>query len=164
MSFVPLTTGEIATGEPVTTATATKIKDNFDDHEERLQVAELSSASYPPIIFRVNGYYNVVSSLLKTTNNFDLTILGARILIDIAGTSGITEIDLLRKRGVGAWESIFTTQPTVAFGAGDNSLSTDTILDPTKVDLEVGDILRLDITSAQVGGKGFLVRIDYNRA
>jgi hypothetical protein len=163
MSFTAISSGEIASGEPVAYTTQTKIKDNFDDHETRLLAIEAGSFSYAPIILRMNGVYDVVDSILKTTINFDLTITGARLLIDEAGTSGTTEIDIQVKSGVGAYASIFSTQPTSVYTDGDDFLSTDGVLDPTKVELVAGDIIRLDITSAQVAGSGFLVRIDYER-
>ncbi len=164
MPFIAITTGEITSGEPVSFATQTKIKDNFDDHEARLQIAETASASFAPIILRVGGYYVVTTGVIKTTTNYSLTILGARILVDTAGSSGTVEIDILRKRGVGAFTTIFNTKPSVLYSAGSDALSTNADLNPTMVGLQAGDIFRLDITSAQVNGKGFLVRIDYNRS
>jgi hypothetical protein len=166
MAFDPIDTSEITAGEPVSTLTQTKIKDNFDDHEERLQTAEGSVAVYPPIIFRVNGRYGLageIEGLLKTTANFSLTITGVRILIDVAGSAGTTEIDLLRKRGGDPFESILSSRPQIDYTEGDDALSDNAVLDLTKVDILAGDILRLDLTSVQTDGKGFLVRVDYNR-
>lgn len=167
MSFVPINSSEISPGKPVASTTQTKIKENFDDHEARLQAAEVGSSSYPPIVLRVNGFYSYATQLtgvIKTTTNFALAILGVRILVDKAGTAGTLEIDIKRKRGAGAWESVLTTKPTIGYAAGDDALSVAGVLDPTKVNILAGDILRLDITSVQTGGKGFLVRVDFNRS
>jgi hypothetical protein len=166
MSFSPVTTNEITTGEPVTNATQTKIKNNFDDHEARILAVETgSSAVYPPIIMRWGGEYTgrTIQNLLRTTLNFNLTITGIRLLIDGCGTSGTTEVGLSWKRGVGSWTSICTTNPSVAFSAGDDSISSNTVLNASNVDLQAGDLLRLDVISTQVNGSGFLVRIDYNK-
>ncbi len=163
MSFTPITTGEIASGEPVASTTQTKIKENFDDHESRLGVVETASVTFVPIILGVNGVPFVMDGVLKTTTNFSLTVTGIRILVDQAGSAGTLEIDVQRKRGVGAWESIFTVLPSIAYTAGDDALSSAGTLDVDVVDVEAGDILRLDITSIQTDMRNFLVRIDYNR-
>jgi hypothetical protein len=163
MSYVDLTSGEIASGEPVATTTQNKVKDNFANHEERIENLEASVVDFLPIVLSVGGWYSANTNVLKTTANSSLTIIGVRILINTAGASGTTEIDLLRKRGAGSYESILTTKPSVAYTAGNDALSSNAVLDATKVDIEAGDILRLDITSAQVTANSFVVRIDYNR-
>jgi hypothetical protein len=162
MAFVPITSGEIASGQPVSTTTQTKIKNDLDDHETRLETLEISISSALPITLRVNGFYGVFNSVLKTTADGALTITGVRLLIDVAGTAGTTEIDIKKKRGSGSYTSIFTTLPSVAFSAGNDAISTNGIVDLTQVGVQAGDILRLDITSTQTAGLSFLVRIDYN--
>lgn len=171
MAFVPITTAEITTGEPVKSSTQTKIKDNFDNIDSRITSLEGGSNTvYPPIIMRVNGFYGEAGELtipavgfLKTTMNFNITITGVRILIDSAGSSGTTEVDLKYKRGAGSYTSIFTTKPSVLYTAGSDSISSNAVLNPTEVNLQAGDILRLDLTSAQAGASGLTVRIDYSK-
>jgi len=167
MSFTAITSGEIESGKPVRSDTQTKIKDNFDDHESRLQSLEGgASTTYPPLILRVNGPYSLygaLTSILKTTTNFPITITGVRLLIDTAGSAGITEIDVKYKRGGGSWTSILTTLPSVSYTAGNDALSSNGVVDVSESELEAGDIIRLDTTSVQTGGVGFLVRIDYAR-
>lgn len=172
MSFTALNTGEVASAQPVTTTLLDKIRTNFDDHEDRITAVEDSLSEDPPIILRVNGYYSALGAsssstyypngLLKTTLNLDITITGVRLIIDDAGSGGTTEIDLKYKRGVGAYTSIFSTKPSVASGAGDDATSSNAVLDGT-IELEAGDIIKLDTTSVQTNGRGFMVRIDFNR-
>lgn len=168
MSFSALTSTEIATGKPTSNSLLTKVKDNFDDHESRIQVVESGGAvTYPPIIMRVNGkYYDLgaTTGLLKTVTNFDLTITGVRIYVDNAGSSGTLTCDIKVSSGGGAYTSIFTSLPSVAHSDGDDAVSTNAILDATKVDLLAGDIIRLDTTSSQVQGTSFMVRIDYTKS
>lgn len=167
MAFTTITTAEVAVGEPVRNDTQTKIKDNFDNHETRIIAVESGNTTvYPPIIFRVNGSYNQLltpgTNILRTTMNFNLTVTGARLLIDNAGVSGTTEIDLLYKRGAGAWTSILTTKPSLTSASGSNSISTNTVLNSGQVALQAGDLLRLDITSSQdATATNFMVRVDY---
>lgn len=162
MSFDTLTTQEITAAEPVASTMLTKVKNNFDDHEDRIQELEATVTEGLPIIFRVNGYYFAKNGVLKSTANSSLTIIGVRILVDVAGSAGILEIDIQRKRGGGSYESIFSSKPTASYSSGNDYLSAGT-LDLTKVDIVSGDILRLDITSSQTNGQGFLVRIDWER-
>lgn len=169
MTYVPLTTAEIATGQPVSNETATKIKNNFDSLDSRTTTLEGGGNTvYPPLIFRVNGLYGEsgdlaipAANLLKTTLNFNLTVTGCRILIDEAGISGVTEIDLKYKRGAGAYTSIFTTKPSVDYSAGNDSTSTNAVLNGSEVNLQAGDILALSITDAQKRAKNLIVRLDF---
>jgi hypothetical protein len=166
MAYVPINASEITTGEPVTNTTQTKIKDNANNHETRILSLEGGGNTiYPPIILRVNGTYNgcVYESILKTTLNFNLVITGIRLLIDTAGTSGTTEVNLKYKRGAGSWVNILTTNPSVIYSAGNDALSTNAVLNTSNVNLQAGDIVRLDMISAQSGARGFLVRIDFNK-
>lgn len=167
MSFTAITTPEVTSGKPVTADVGLKIKDNFDDHESRLLSIEGGAGTtYPSIVFRVNGpYYHgwsgTITGLVKSAVNFSITITGVRLIIDTAGSSGTTEIDVKFKRGGGSWTSILSTKPTVAFGAGDDATSSNGVVDAANNDLLAGDLLRLDLTSVQTGGSGFTVRIDY---
>lgn len=166
MSYTPITSTEIETGAPVSNTTQTKIKDNLDSLEERVSVVENGGAViYPPIIFRVNGLYEsaVGQRIVKTTANFNLAITGVRLIIDTAGTSGTTEVNLLYKRGAGAYTSVLTTRPSVAFGAGNDAVSSNTVLNPGEVNIQTGDILAIDLTSVQTNGRSFMVRVDYNK-
>lgn len=166
MSFTSITVQEIAVGESVSNGTMTKIKDNFDNIDNRLTTVEGGGATtYPPIVFSVSGnpaYLNIpYTGFLKTTCNFNLTITGVRLITDIAGSSGSTEIDLKFKRGSDPYISILLTKPSLSYTTGNDSVSTNAVLDSTYVNLQTGDILRLDITSAQTASKNFIVRVDY---
>ena len=171
MAFTALSSAEISTGEPVKNSTQTKIKDNFDNLDSRVTSLEGGSNTvYPPIIMRVNGDYGVsgnltipATAILKTTMNFNLTVTGVRLVIDQAGTSGTTEIDLKYKRGAGAYTSILSTKPSVLYSAGNDTTSTNTVLNPSQVNLQAGDILSLDLTQAQSKAVGMMVRIDYTK-
>ena len=167
MAYVEITSGEITSGEPVTNGTQTKIKDNLIAHESRITSLEGGSAVvYAPIIFRVNGQYDTLgatSGVLKTVANFNLTITGVRIYIDTSGSSGTTEIDIKYSRSGGAYTSILTTKPSVAYSAGHDAVSSNAILDVSQVNLQTGDIIRLDTTSVQTAGRSFMVRIDFSK-
>lgn len=167
MAFTALNTSEIATGEPVSNTTQTKIKENFDNLDGRMTTLEGGGSTvYPPIILTVGGGYqsmNGAVGIVKTTCNFNLTVIGVRLLIDRAGSAGTTEIDIQYKRGGGAWTSILTTKPTVAYTAGNDSISTNAVLNPGEVALQAGDIIRLNLSSVQSYARTFSVRIDFSK-
>ena len=165
MSYNAVTTPEIAVGEPVKNSTLTKVKDDLIDHESRIVSLEGGSAVvYPPIEMDIRGYYadqGAASDWCRHHPNFDITLTGARLYIGTAGTAGTTEIDILVKSGGGAFTSIFTTKPSVAFGAGSNSVSVNGVINPAMANVLAGDIIRLDTTSVQTDGHNLEVRIDY---
>jgi hypothetical protein len=168
MSFTTIGSSSIATGEPGTNTLWTQVKDNFDNHETRISDVESGNTTvYPPIILCFNGDYTSLNGLvgvIKTTLNFNLTVTGVRLLIDKCGSSGTTEIDIKFKRAAGAWTSILTTKPTVAYGAGDDAVSSNGVVNGTYDDLQAGDLLRVDITSVQAHGRTFYIRLDFNKA
>lgn len=171
MAFIPITTEEITTGEPVSSSTQTKIKNNFDNIDNRITSLEGGGNTiYPPLIMRVNGTYGEpgdlqipANNILATTLNFNISITGVRIIIDKAGVSGQTEIDIKYKRGPGTFTSIFSTKPSISYSEGDYATSTNAVLNPSEVNLAAGDILALSITEAQMRAIGMTIRIDYSK-
>lgn len=167
MSFTTIGSSSIATGEPSTNTLWTQVKDNFDNHETRISDVEAGNTTvYPPLIFYYQGDYtslNGAVGMLKTTLNFNLTVTGVRLLIDKCGSSGTTEVDVKFKRAAGAWTSIMTTKPTVAYSAGDDAISSNGVVNGTYQDLQAGDLLRVDLSSVQAHGRGFYLRLDYNK-
>ena len=166
MAFTTITTAEIAVGEPTKNTTWTKVKDNFDDLDSRVDALSLDSAQ-APIIMRVNGNSGLLTlpytGFLKTTISFDLTITNIYLYIDQAGGSGTTEVDILFKRGAGAWTSVLTTKPSVAYTAGNDAISSNAVLNGSYTSLLAGDLIRMDITSSQVSCRNFYVRIDFTK-
>lgn len=165
MTYVPIAPSEIASGEPVSSTVATKIKNNFQNHEDRITAAENGNLTvYQPIMFSVYGSYSPkagASEVLVTTANFNLTITGVFLIIKTAGSSGTTEIDLKYKRGSNPWQSVFSTKPSLAHSAGNYARSTNGVLDPTYVEIEAGDLIAIDLPQAQVNANTFFVRVDF---
>lgn len=167
MAFTSLTTGSIATGEPVTNSMLTQIKTNLDDLDTRVTNLDLTVA-FQPLMFEVLGNYSWKSvtdsiGILKTTIGFNITITGVFLIIKTPGSSSSTEIDLKVSRAGGAsYNSVMTTKPSVAYSAGADAISTNGVVNPSYVNCLAGDILRLDVTAMQAGSPdGFIVRIDY---
>lgn len=81
MAFTALTSGQIASGEPVTTDLWTKTKDNFDDHESRIGTLEIAinTNEYDAIV--ANPAISGFSTHLTLTTAISAVTAGARILV-----------------------------------------------------------------------------------
>lgn len=151
MSYVALSTTEIETGDPVSADLWEKVRANFVDHESRLSSIEAATQTFEPIKFVARGAFALVS-LPFTGEDFhriftNITLTAARLLVPIAGSAGTWDFDVQYKRGGAAFASIFSTRPSVAFGAGDYAVSSNAVMTTTA--LLVGDILRFDVRGAQ---------------
>ncbi len=162
MAFVAITSAEIATGEPTSTLTATKIKDNFDDHETRISGNESSVGTFAPIRFLVNGdsfRLGSLDGLVHERVNFDLTLSAARIVLLELGPApgGTITVDCEFKRGVSAFATIFSSLPststTTQFTVRSGTLSTTSLL--------AGDILRVNLDSAMSDLFSWVLELDY---
>lgn len=168
MAFITIPTASISAGKPTKQELFTTIKDNFDDHESRITTVENTVSNTLPIEFNLNGLYwryaTPQTGVAKIRITVAINILAARLFIYQAGTIGTTEIDILTKVGAGAFTTIFTTRPSVAFGAGDHAVSTNGILTSSPLAIAANTILRLDVTSAQTNADSAVIQIDYEVA
>lgn len=152
MAFLTIPSSTIEAGDPVTQDLWSLTKDNLDDHETRIVSVEGGgNVVYVPSHWNVQGYYGDWQTFIRTGTvriPFNIDILGGRLLTNVAGTGGDTEIDFLFKRGAGAFTTIFSSKPTSNFSAGDNDLASGTL---NVTSLLLGDLLRMDITASQTG-------------
>ena len=153
MAFTVIDPSIIEAGDPTTQDLFNTVRLNFDDHETRLTSVEGgSSVNYIPFYWNLNGYYGEFVTLDNAVGvirlPFNITLLGGRLLVNTAGTSGSTEIDFKYKRGAGAWTSVFSTKPVLSFSAGNDSIDSG-VLSTTA--LLIGDLVRMDLTSSQNG-------------
>lgn len=163
MAYVAISTTQIETGDPVTNALMEKIRANFVDHETRVSDLEAALQQYPAMQFKVRGassLYVPVTGVehIRLFNN--ITLVGGRVFVFVAGSAGTVEIDVQYKRGGAAFASIFSTKPSVAFGAGDYALSSNGVLSVTELD--IADILRLDVVTSQTDCEEFDVYLPFN--
>ncbi len=158
MVYDDIDSSEIEAGDPVKQELFNKIKENFTNHESRLVAVESGvTTAFMDWPWNVWGDYSdvgIISQRMITRIPLNITISSGRLLVHTAGSSGTTEIDFLFKRGGGSWTSIFSTKPSVAFGAGSNAISSNSVLNLSNVSLQSGDLFRMDITAVQTGGIG----------
>lgn len=162
MAYSEITAAQIETNKPTANGLFTKVRNNFIDHESRISDLEAGIQTFNPISFKVVGGASIYAPRtaiehVRLFNNITLT--GGRIFVFVAGTAGTVEIDVQYKRGAAAFASIFSTKPSVAFGAGDYALSSNGVLSVT--DLNVGDILRLDLITGQTDCEEFDVYLPF---
>lgn len=163
MPYEVINSTQIETGDAVTNELWSKVKNSLDDHEDRISDLEAGASAREPLAFYVKGNYVSFGALTgvafrRLFSNIVLT--AGRIWVVDAGASGTLEIDIQYKRGGGAFTSIFSTRPSVVYSNGDYYISTNGVLSTT--DLQAGDILRLDIVTAQTGNEEFHVYLSYD--
>lgn len=168
MAFTALTSAQVASGKPVTTTLMDTTRTNLDDHESRIATLEASLGTPYPIEMAVAGpytHFGAETGVVFTRIPYAMNVTGTKLIIQIAGGSGTTEVDVLYKRGAGSWTSLFSTKPSVGYASGDYAVSSNAVLTSTPVALQAGDLLRLDISTAQgVSANGFLVQVEHERA
>ena len=117
-----------------------------------------------PLHFHVSGpldIFDLETELDVQRINFDITILAGRLLTHTAGSGGSNEIDILFKRGAGAWTSIFSAKPSTAFGAGNFALGTGVL---SVTSLLAGDLLKVNVTAVQSGGISLIGILEFEAA
>lgn len=163
MSYEQINTSEIETGDPVTADLWEKVKNSLDDHEDRVSDLEAGASAREPLAFYVKGNYSsfgAVTGVAYRRLFANITLTGGRLFIIDAGSSGTTQIDIQYKRGVAAFASIFSTLPSAVYSDGDYFLSTNGVLSVTQ--LLAGDVLRLDISTSQIGNEEFHVYLPFD--
>jgi hypothetical protein len=157
MAFTSLSNTLIQVGKAVKKEIFQVIKDNFDDHETRINNVEAGTISL-----------NLFNGVVKPTSNFlhkgiayyyisgNAIVTEAFIQIfEKDSFTGTLEIDILKSstdNDDDNFVSIFTTKPSINFAtAADFDESINQVLG-SGASLASGDILRLDITAMPTKG------------
>lgn len=162
MAYTAITSTEIQASKAIKQELWQKVKDNFDNHETRIGTLEASLSNFRPIEFVLVGYLGDIGAktdIMIDRVNFNITLNAARLIQQTAGSSGTTEVDVLYKRGAGAFTSIFSTKPSLTSAAGNLAVSTNAVLSTTA--LLAADFLRFDLTSVQVGAQGIVLQLEF---
>lgn len=152
MAYTSLTSADLVSKKPVKQELWTTVKNDLDDHETRLLALEATGLIVPPIQFIVQGthyFFGAQTGVCFVRVPYSITLTDAKLYIPDVGSSGTLEVDIQKKSGAGAFATVFSTKPSLAFGAGDHSTSTNAVLSVTTV--TAGDFLRLDISQVQTG-------------
>lgn len=121
-------------------------------------------AAQRPIQFSASGPYYVEGPQQGVAFErvpFDLSISSARLKAWYAGISGALRLDVMRSLDGGlTWESIFSVLPGLSYTTGDFAEVLGE-LNPAKVLLPAGSLLRLDIVDVQQGGDSFVLELGF---
>lgn len=167
MAFTTIPSALINVGKAIKKEIFTYVKDNFDDHESRLNTLEAGGAS---VIEVFNDLVSVSSADTYTGVDYFVcfsptTIDTVEIRIFAKGsiTSGTLEVDILKSTSdtdPTNFSSIMTTKPSIDFSIASNySKSTNAVINSAVSSLNQGDILRLDITSIPTGLSEFIITV-----
>jgi len=163
MAFVTLDSNNLEVGDPVTTDILTQIKSNSDDHETRVALLEGGASKVQivnELVLNAGQYVSTTTfqGLVYWKADRAFTLTQAKVAIFTSGSSGTLEIDMLKSSTIGGvYTTVFSTKPSLAFGAGNNIESSNAVFSTTAI--SQGDYLRIDITSFQAPQNKFLIQI-----
>ena len=153
MSFISIPASIITVGSAIKKELWDYVKNNFDDHETRLNGIETNAAKIPVMKFYVlnAANFSTATGLYYWESNDNFTITNAYIQIFEKGSlSGFFEIDIKKSTTTldgASFSSIFTTKPKITFStASDYSKSTNQVFNVPQITVAPGNYLRLDVT------------------
>lgn len=163
MAYTPIPTGSIRVGDPITKELWDLLRSNFEDHEERLTVlgggsgkislfnTDIKIGSNASGILTGVLYYEVLQSCIITEG-------AIRLFTKSPATTGSLTVDIKKNTSTNpsGFNSIFSVAPTISMAAADYSRNAGTI-NPAMQTLNVGDILRVDITALPAGLQRFML-------
>lgn len=159
MAFQVIDPNEIDVGDPIKKELFDKIKNSLDDHEGRIDELETGARKVGVFKFPVlnaasaNSFTGI--AYYRADENFTLTS-GSIIIFEKGSLAGSLEIDL-RKSVTNlddiSFTSVFTTRPKITMStAVDYEESSNQVFDNTKIQINEGDYLRLDVTQLPTNG------------
>lgn len=159
MPFSTISSLAIAVGSAIKKELWDKVKDNFDDHETRINSVETIQKKVSVMKFDFRNAASIISTngvyYWESEDTFTLTSAFLRIY-EVGSLTGDLEIDIKRSTtdlDDSSFFTIFTTRPSIDFStASDYDESINQVFDPGQIDISPGDFLRLDITSFPSGG------------
>lgn len=163
----PMQSNQLVSRRPVSESLVQRLSGN---------VNLLIDQGYHPVMFKANGPYRAASLLNRVDGfyrwRFRAMIINVTLFNGDVGTSGTTEIDILRftaPGGVGT--SIFSTKPSCSSGAGQNAWigvgetqagMVAPVLTSLPLIVDAGDVLQLKLLSVMLGNpRDLQVQIDY---
>lgn len=159
MAFSAISSLAIAVGSAIKKELWDKVKDNFDDHETRIDNLETVATKVPVIKFyclNASSFSNATGlHYYESDTNFTITNAFVRIF-EKGSLTGFFEVDIKKSTtnlDSTSFISIFTTKPKITFAsASDYDASTNQVFDSGQIAVAVGDFIRFDITQAPTSG------------
>lgn len=152
MAYIEIPESLTGIGKPFKKELADKIRNNFIDHEARLQGLTLGSA---PIVVFNDVVVNASSAStftglahFRASSAFSVSLVQIGIFTKGSIVSGTVSVDIKKAATLaGPWVSILTSQPTINFATAVDYDTATGILDGSNQTVAQGDYLRLDVTA-----------------
>lgn len=140
MAFSTISSLAIAVGSAIKKELWDKVKDNFDDHETRINSVETIQKKVPVMKFDFRNSASITSAngvyYWESDDTFTLTNAFLRIY-EVGSLTGDLEIDIKRSTtdlDDSSFFTIFTTKPSIDFAtASDYEESTNQVFDPGQI-------------------------------
>lgn len=148
----------IKVGDPITKEILNLLKNNLDDHEERLST--LAGGSGKIVFFNdlvvVNSYRPsdlLGAAFFEVPQSCIITEFAIQIFAKGAVTTGALQVDLKKNNSTNptGFNSVFSAPATVNFATDLDFARKNAVINAAQQSLVAGDILRLDILNLQSG-------------
>lgn len=172
MAFITLPTVILEVGKAIKKEIFTIIKDNFDDHESRINGIELGANKVEVFNFEVTGFINNYTSsdlvqigTHRATSDFTLIEAKLTLMNNSSGststTSGVLSIDLQRSTDDGVtFATVLSGLPEIADGTNaTGSTSSSVVFIGGGEDILQDDLLRVNVTSKKDTQGSFLITV-----
>lgn len=172
MAFTTIPSTWIEVGKAIKKRLFTRIKDNLDDHETRINGLEAGANKVELFNFEVMGYINnYTAAELTQIGTFrapsDTTITEAKLILmngsssPFSSTAGVLSIDLQKSTDGGVtWNTIMASQPQIPDGV--NATGTESGIFNFVVggeDILQDEIIRVNVTSKKDTQGSFLITV-----
>lgn len=163
MAYTSINSSDIQVGKATKKELFQLIKDNLDDHESRLLALSGGSGKLSLVNtdIRVGSnatgfltgalYYEIIQDCIATEVAIQLFEKGV-------ASSGSLTVDIKKNTSTNpsGFNTILTAPPTISMASSDFTRATGTI-NPSAQTLNIGDIIRVDVTALPVGLQKFRV-------
>lgn len=163
MAFTPISSSTIQPGDPITSDLFTKIKDNFDDHETRINALAVGSAAIDLInedVYIGEGLTSTFTGALYIESFNACSITEIAIQLFEKGTaSGTLTIDIKKNTSTNpsGFTSVLSVLPSLTMASASNYQRQTGTINASNQTLAVGDIIRLDLTSIPTNFRRFRI-------
>lgn len=158
MAFLVIDPNTIKVGDPITKELLDLVKNNFDNHEFRLNQFETTGGQ----VFILNSAFHLGNLntndpfifYYKATQDFDLTDFRAQIFNKNGITSGTLGFDLQKSvdTNYANFNTVLTADLNFNFATDANYAEKTASFSPSST-VQVGDVLRIEVTSMPLGFK-----------
>lgn len=159
MAFITIPSSIIQVGKAIKKEIFDLLKGNLDDLDSRVSSLEVGATKIDIFKFQFANAasFNTATGVFYYEADQDFTITDVYLRIFEKGTlTGTLEIDIKKSAtdlDGPSFSSIFTTLPSIAMASASNyDASINQVFNPSQVNIQKGDFLRVDITSMPLNG------------